>query len=111
MAITCGNSSTQHGRARLGHSAVHATTSHRVNTTALTAHAALMGVRHLQTLGTRWQRSNRRNVAVVVIAASLSGTMAAAAIKATTTAMSGSELAALMTINARQQYITLAIDR
>ena len=58
-----------------------------------------------------WQhRSNRRNVAVDVIAASLSGTMAAAAITATATAMSGSELAALMTINARQQYIPLAID-
>ena len=85
-------------------------TSHRVDTAALTAHATWMGVRHLQTLGTRWQRSNRRNVAVVVIAASLRGTMAAAAITTTATAMSGSELAALMTINARQQYIPLAID-
>jgi hypothetical protein len=49
-------------------------------------------------------------VAVDVIAASLSGTMAAAAITATATAMCGSELAALMTINARQQYIPLAIE-
>jgi hypothetical protein len=74
------------------------------------AHATSMGIRHLQALGTCGQKINSRNVAVIVITAFLSGTMAAAAGTATTATMCGRELTTLMTIDARTQYSTLAID-